>query len=241
MRRAPAPVAAVPGYDAAGGRRGGISDHGDAVMTKDGEQYTGAQAWSRRDLLGLGGGLAAGLAVAGRQQLRFVDDPVAGVPELAGGPMQPFPGNAVLPRRRGRPGYRPRPAYPLGKPFGTIAIPALGVNDTLYEGVDLWVLDAGPGHWPGTVLPGQAGNCVIAAHRTSHSAPFRWIDTLRVGDEMRLGALGLEHTYVATEAFIVAPTEVSIVNPTPTNTATIFACHPPGSIALRYVVTFVQA
>ncbi len=209
-------------------------------MTMDGQPETTAPSWTRRDMLGFGGALAAGLAVVGRQQLRFVDDPIAGVPELAGGAARSLPGKAVLPRRRGRPGYRPRPPYPLGKAIGTIAVPALGVSDTLYEGVDLWVLDGGPGHWPGTVLPGQAGNCVIAAHRTSYSAPFRWIDTLRVGDEMRLGALGLDHTYTATNAFVVAPTEVSIVNPTDTNTATIFACHPPGSVALRYVVTFAQ-
>lgn len=209
-------------------------------MIYDDHQETTPSALTRRDVFGLGGALAAGLALGARGRSRFVDDPVAGVPELAAGPLASFPGKVMLPRRRGRPGYRPRPHYPLGKTIGSIVIPALGVDDRLFEGVDLWVLDAGPGHWPGTVLPGQAGNCVIAAHRTSYSAPFRWIDTLRVGDEMRLGALGLEHTYVATEAFIVPPTAVSIVNPTDTNTATIFACHPPGSVALRYVVTFAQ-
>ena len=57
---------------------------------------------------------------------------------------------------------------------------------------------------------------------------------------MRLGALGLDHSYVVTNAFIVAPSDLSIVNATETNTATLFACHPPGSVAQRYVVTFVQ-
>ena len=37
-----------------------------------------------------------------------------------------LPGDAVLPRRRGRPGYRPRPPYPLGKAIGTIT--GLGTN-----------------------------------------------------------------------------------------------------------------
>ena len=209
-------------------------------MTYDAPLQSTPGSWSRRDLLGFGGALAGGLGMGVHRRLRFVDDPVAGVPTGFDGPAHP-PGRAVLPRRRGRPGYRPRPSYPLGKRIGTIAIPALAVDEGLYEGVDLWVLDAGPGHWPGTVLPGQAGNCVIAGHRVSHGATFRYIDSLRAGDEMLLGALGLEHRYVATDAFIVAPTEVSIVNATPTNTATIFACHPPGSVAQRYVVTFVQA
>ena len=118
-------------------------------------------ALSRRDVLALGGAMAAGLVVAGRQ-IAPVDDPIAGVRS----PVVPethFPGRSVaLPARRGRKGFRPRPPYALGKALGSISIPALGIADTMYEGVDLWVLDGGPGHWPGTVLPGQAGNCVIA-------------------------------------------------------------------------------
>lgn len=195
-------------------------------------------ALSRRKVLALGGALAAGLVVAGRHAAA-VDDPIAGVrsPLL---PETHFPGRSVVPTRRGRKGFRPRPPYALGKALGSISIPALGIADTMYEGVDLWVLDGGPGHWPGTVLPGQAGNCVIAGHRVSHSAPFRYLDTLRAGDEMRLGALGLDHSYVVTNAFIVAPSELSIINATQTNTATLFACHPPGSVSQRYVVTFAQ-
>ena len=195
-------------------------------------------ALSRRHLLTAGGALAAGLVVAGRRST-LVDDPILGV-RAPGLPETHFPGRSVMPSRRGRKGFRPRPPYALGKALGAISIPALGIADTMYEGVDLWVLDGGPGHWPGTVLPGQAGNCVIAGHRVSHSAPFRYLDTLRAGDEMRLGALGLDHSYVVTNAFIVAPSDLSIVNATETNTATLFACHPPGSVAQRYVVTFVQ-
>lgn len=209
-------------------------------MTNDGQHETTPPSFTRRDALAFGGALVAGLSVAAGAHGRFVDDPVPGVPDLSAAAPASGPGRALVPRRRGRPGYRPRPAYPLGKAIGSITIPAIGLDTVLYEGVDLWVLDSGPGHWPGTVLPGQAGNCVVAGHRVSHRADFRWIDSLRVGDEMRLGALGLDHTYTMTDAFIVAPTEVSIVNPTTTNTATIFACHPPGSVALRWVATFAQ-
>jgi sortase A len=35
---------------------------------------------------------------------------------------------------------------------------------------------------------------------------------------------------------IVKPTQLEIVDPTPTPVATIFACHPPGSAKYRYVV-----
>ena len=35
---------------------------------------------------------------------------------------------------------------------------------------------------------------------------------------------------------IVDPTAIRIVDQTPEPTATLFACHPPGSVAERYVV-----
>jgi sortase A len=35
---------------------------------------------------------------------------------------------------------------------------------------------------------------------------------------------------------IVKPTQMEITDPTPTPTATLFACHPPGSAKFRYVV-----
>ena len=199
---------------------------------------------SRRGALALGGAFAVGVALGARDLFALPDDPAHDVPS----PFLPpglaaarTPGRSrAMPSRRGRKGYRPRPPYPLGKAIGTITIPALGIDDTLYEGVDLWVLDGGPGHWPGTVLPGQQGNCVIAAHRVSHSKPFRYLDTLRAGDQIRLGALGLDHTYTFATSFIVDPTELWILDSTDANTATLFACHPPGSVTQRIVATFTQ-
>ncbi len=66
--------------------------------------------------------------------------------------------------------------------LGGIAIPKLGVDAPLLEGIRLTTLDNGPGHWPGTAMPGQIGNVVVAAHRTSHGGPFRNIDQLVAGD-----------------------------------------------------------
>ena len=44
-----------------------------------------------------------------------------------------------------------------GMELGTIEIPKLGVNRALWEGVSLNTLDRGPGHWPGTAMPGTPG------------------------------------------------------------------------------------
>jgi len=121
--------------------------------------------------------------------------------------------------------------------LGAIEIPKIDVSMTMYEGIRLSTLDRGPGHWPGTAMPGQVGNVVVAGHRTSGHQVFRNIDVLVEGDEILFTETdGSVHRYRVTSSRIVVPTEVWIVDQTPTPTATLFACHPPGSVRERYVV-----
>lgn len=121
--------------------------------------------------------------------------------------------------------------------LGTIAIPKLGVDMTMYEGIRLTTLDHGPGHWPGTAMPGAVGNVVVGGHRTSKHRVFRDVDQLVAGDEIVFtDTAGVRHVYSVREVTIVQPTDVWIVDPTDTPTATLFACHPPGSTAERIVV-----
>ena len=119
---------------------------------------------------------------------------------------------------------------------GSIAIPKLGVDMTMYEGIRLTTLDYGPGHWPGTAMPGQLGNVVVGGHRTSSHRVFRNVDQLVPGDEIVFRDGNGVHTYAVDRVEIVDPSAVWIVNPTATPTATLFACHPPGSTAQRIVV-----
>ena len=115
-------------------------------------------------------------------------------------------------------------------------IPKIGVDMTMYEGIRLTTLDYGPGHWPGSAMPGQAGNVVVGGHRTSKHRVFRNVDQLVPGDEIIFHDDNGTHTYAVSKVEIVQPTAVWIINPTPTPTATLFACHPPGSTAQRIVV-----
>lgn len=119
---------------------------------------------------------------------------------------------------------------------GSIVIPKIGVDMTMYEGIRLTTLDYGPGHWPGSAMPGQAGNVVVGGHRTSGHRVFRDVDQLEAGDEIVFRDDLGEHTYIVSSVEVVEPTEVWIVEPTETPTATLFACHPPGSTAQRIVV-----
>lgn len=120
---------------------------------------------------------------------------------------------------------------------GRIQIPGIDVDMTMYEGIQMSTLDRGPGHWPGTAEPGQVGNMVIGGHRTSKHRVFRNIDQLVPGDRIVVSDVdGVPYTYAVRETKIVEPTDVWIVNPTPTATVTLFACHPPGSTRQRIVV-----
>lgn len=128
--------------------------------------------------------------------------------------------------------YAPEPHVVLGR----IEIPKIGIDVPLNQGISLRSIDRGPSHWPGTALPGQPGNVVVAGHRVSKTRPFRNIDQLVPGDEVIFTVEEKRSVYVVTGSEIVTPDAMEIVNQTPDSTATLFACHPPGSARYRYVV-----
>jgi sortase A len=140
------------------------------------------------------------------------------------------------------PPLNPRAAAPIVK-IGEIHIPKIGLVHPVYEGVTLTVVDHGPGHWPGSAVPGQLGNSVFAGHRVTHSHPFRRIHELAPGDDIVFKMQNGTFSYKMTGHQIVTPKDVHIVNPTTDATVTLFACHPPGSARQRYVVrgAFVSA
>lgn len=120
--------------------------------------------------------------------------------------------------------------------IGTISIPKIGVEMTMFEGIRLTTLDHGPGHWPGSALPGADGNVVVGGHRVSKHQVFRNVDQLVAGDEIIFSDAGGTHVYQVDRVEIVEPTDIWIIDPTDTPTATLFACHPPGSTSQRIAV-----
>ncbi len=134
-----------------------------------------------------------------------------------------------------------------GEAVGTLEIPAINVKKTFVEGVTRDVLREGPGHYPSTPLPGQAGNSAIAGHRTTHGAPFFDIDKVKPGDEIFVTTLQGRFRYVIEEHIdeagassgyqIVTPDKVEVLADTGDNRLTLTACHPKYSARLRIVVT----
>jgi sortase A len=120
--------------------------------------------------------------------------------------------------------------------IGTIEIPAIGLNHPIYEGIWLTVINHGPGHWPGSAMPGERGNTVFPGHRTTYSHPFLDLDRLQPGDEVIFHVAGGDFTYKVTGTQIVVPTDLWVVDQTDTPTFTLIACHPKRSAQQRIVV-----
>ncbi len=132
-----------------------------------------------------------------------------------------------------------------GSAIARIQIPAIGVDKTVVEGVRVGDLRKGPGHYPTTPIPGQAGNAAIAGHRTTYGAPFGDIDELEPGDQIIVTTIQGQFTYeVAVQGeghghFIVAPHQVEVLDQDfrdHPNRLTLTACHPKGSARQRIIV-----
>jgi sortase A len=125
---------------------------------------------------------------------------------------------------------------PTGEAIAVIRIPRIGVDRTVVQGVTRADLRKGPGHYPGTPLPGEIGNAAIAGHRTTYGAPFNRLDELEPGDRIEVRTLVGSYTYAVREQRIVRPTEVSVIAPTPGPTLTLTTCHPKFSAAKRLII-----
>ncbi len=130
------------------------------------------------------------------------------------------------------------PALENGDALARIEIPRIGVDDIVVAGVETSDLKRGPGHFPDTPLPGQLGNAAIAGHRTTYGQPFRNVDKLDPGDEIRVTTLSGVYVYRVTGQQIVSPSEYQVVattDPTRAN-LTLTSCHPVFTARERIVI-----
>jgi len=120
--------------------------------------------------------------------------------------------------------------------IGELIIPSLMLRQTIYRGVSMPTLDKGVGYWPGTALPGHVGNVVIAGHRVSSLKPFRYLDLLKPGDEIRVTTSEGTFIYTVRQTTIVESSDTWIIDQDAAVTLTLFTCHPVGSTKQRLVV-----
>ena len=107
----------------------------------------------------------------------------------------------------------PRPT--AGGALDHMVIPAIGVNRYVVEGVEELDLQMGPGHYPGTPLPGQDGNVGIAGHRTTFGAPFFRLNELVPGDLIYLtDTSGTTWVYDVVHQWVVPPSDTAVLDAT---------------------------
>jgi len=134
----------------------------------------------------------------------------------------------------------PTPRAPLpGDAVARLEIPKIGLEKAVVEGVGVPDLKKGPGHYPGTPLPGQPGNAAIAGHRTTYGAPFWSLDELAPGDEIRATTRQGEFVYRVTGSQVVRPWENQVLRDEPGNVLTLTTCNPRFSARQRLIVKAV--
>jgi sortase A len=130
----------------------------------------------------------------------------------------------------------PLPAPPTGSAVAIIKIPKIGVSDAVVEGVGVEDLKKGPGHYPRTPMPGQAGNAAIAGHRTTYGAPFYRLNELSPGDDIFVSTRDGTWDYHVMFSHDVSPSDVSVLNPSKDNRLTLTTCTPRFTATKRLVV-----
>jgi sortase A len=114
-----------------------------------------------------------------------------------------------------------------GQPLGTIEIPSVGIDAVFLEGVTDQTLLAGPGHIPGTALPGTDDVSVLAAHRDMH---FRALKDVTNGQRVRLRLPSGTKEYKVVGRRIVRPDDTTVTQLIGSPVLRLVTCWPPDFI-----------
>lgn len=120
--------------------------------------------------------------------------------------------------------------------LGKIDIPQVGISAMIAEGDDRRTLMRAVGHIPGTAMPGQAGNVVLAAHRDTF---FRPLHKIHKGDAIELITWNGSYRYRVESIQVVRPKDIGVLEPTSESTLTLVTCYPfyfVGSAPRRFIV-----
>lgn len=135
---------------------------------------------------------------------------------------------------------------PIGSGLARLRIPRFGAGYqwVIGEGVTYTNLKDGPGHYPGTALPGEVGNFVVSGHRTTYGAPFGKFAELQANDAVVIETAKTWYTYRVRTREIVDPSQVSVLLPVPHQPGvapteklmTLTTCHPKFSAKQRLIL-----
>lgn len=122
-------------------------------------------------------------------------------------------------------------------PLAVLRIPKIGLEVPVLEGTDSLTLNHAVGRIAGSAPLGEPGNIGIAGHRDGF---FRGLKAVTVGDTVELRSLTGSVAYKVDQVSIVAPEDVSVLNPRAGPSLTLVTCYPfyfVGSAPQRYIVS----
>lgn len=128
------------------------------------------------------------------------------------------------------------PYFYIGDQIGTLRLPSAAIEIGLFQGDREEEFQKGAGHYIGSCLPGQNGNILISAHRTSY---FRNFEKLALGDLVYIETTYGHFTYRIDELRKISQDDQSIAADTPREQLTLYTCYPfsyIGNPSQRFVV-----
>ncbi|HEX5217615.1 MAG TPA: class D sortase [Vicinamibacterales bacterium] len=136
--------------------------------------------------------------------------------------------------------WRKALSEPSPPPLAVLRIAKLHLEVAVLRGTDDVALNRGVGHIEDTALPGTDGNSGIAGHRDGF---FRGLKDIALEDVIELETLQGWEKYRVERIWIVAPEDVSVLDPTPARSLTLVTCYPfyhIGPAPQRYIVRAVR-
>lgn len=130
--------------------------------------------------------------------------------------------------RTGKP--HPPWAWADTHPIGRLRIPRLGYDEIVLEGATPRTLAFGPARLMSGAAMGEAGNLVLAGHRTSW---FRSLEGIEQGDTIEIDSLDIQgelhqQIYRVDMVCVTMPEDVSLLTPTLEDSLTLITCYPFG-------------
>ena len=107
-----------------------------------------------------------------------------------------------------------------------LVIPSIHVDVPVVEGDDWEQLKKGAGHHIGSANPGERGNTFISGHNDVYGEIFRYLEEVKVGEEIVVYAGERSYRYTVRATRIVEPDDVSVMYPTSTPILTLLTCYP---------------
>ncbi|WP_239614043.1 class D sortase [Cohnella mopanensis] len=122
--------------------------------------------------------------------------------------------------------------------LGSVNIAAIDLKEPIVQGADDSSLKKGAGSVVESRLPGQAGNFVLAGHRSwTFGRHFNRLGELKPGDDIDIETTAGTYSYSVTETLLVTPDDLTVLeNDGNDSELTLITCHPKRNPTHRLIV-----